>query len=207
MSNITTLIFDFEKVLLSQDQAKARDILLKSASPHDPIRSIEQLIVPAMEKIGRGWESGEVALSQIYMSSRICEELIDEIMTSSDLVRRKNPRLAIAVLHDYHLLGKRIVYSVLRAGGWDVLDYGQIEAETLVKKAKKDHIDILFISTLMLPSALRVKDVRLGLSRDVKIIVGGAPFRLDETLWKEVGADAMGYHASDVLSILSGQLK
>ena len=49
-------------------------------------------------------------------------------------------------------------------------------------------------------SALKVKEVveKLSdLSEDVKIIVGGAPFRFDEKLWKDVHADAMGNSASE----------
>jgi hypothetical protein len=33
-------------------------------------------------------------------------------------------------------------------------------------------------------------------------VVGGAPFRFDDQLWREVGADAMGLSASDALKIL-----
>ena len=203
---MSVLVQEFEDVLLSHNRTRAREILLKSAAQENPIQFVEHLIVPVMERIGVGWEAGDVALSQVYMSGLICEELMEDIIAASGNGRKSNPRLAIAVLHDYHLLGKRIVMSVLCAGGWNVQDYGQIETEALVKRVEEDHIDIVLISTLMLPSALRVKDVRQALNRDVKIVVGGAPFRLDETLWKEVGADAMGRNASDVIGILSGEL-
>jgi methanogenic corrinoid protein MtbC1 len=57
----------------------------------------------------------------------------------------------------------------------------------------------------MLPSALRVKDVKQGFikaGKEVKIAVGGAPFRLDPQLWKEVGADMGGRTASDAIDIV-----
>ena len=58
----------------------------------------------------------------------------------------------------------------------------------------------------MLSSALQVRKVRDLIGRmhlPIKLIVGGAPFRFDGQLWKEVGADAMGYSAVDALEIMN----
>ncbi len=108
--------------------------------------------------------------------------------------------MAIAVLDDYHLLGKRIVHSVLRAGGYDLHDYGRVTVDEAVRRTGEDRIRILLISTLMLPSALHVRDLVMRLKsarREVKVIVGGAPFLFDPQLWREVHADAMGRSASE----------
>ena len=110
--------------------------------------------------------------------------------------------MAIAVLEDYHLLGKRIVYSTLRASGFELLDYGRMDLEELANQAQEDSVEILLISTLMLCSALRVKDLR-GRLPGMKIVVGGAPFRFDDQLWKEVGADATSATASGAVSIIT----
>jgi methanogenic corrinoid protein MtbC1 len=41
----------------------------------------------------------------------------------------------------------------------------------------------------------------------VKILVGGAPFLMDSTLWKEVGADEMGKSAADNIAIIDRWIK
>jgi len=119
--------------------------------------------------------------------------------------------MAIAVLQDHHALGKRIVYSVLRAGGYRVLDFGQgLSIEKLVRKTVENQIEVLLISTLMLPSALKVTSVKEKLIAEgvqTKIVVGGAPFRLDSDLWKRVNADACGKNASDVIKTIQFVLK
>jgi methanogenic corrinoid protein MtbC1 len=196
----------FEQALLSLDRLAARNILLESGGPEAPLHLVEKLVVPALERIGAGWEQGQVALSQVYMSGRICEELVDTLLPPYALDRKNRPKMAIAVLQDYHLLGKRIVYSVLRASGFELLDYGRVDVDDLVGRVSQDGVEVLLISVLMLPSALRVKDMRARLQAigsDVKIVVGGAPFRLDDQLWKEVGADAMGREASEAVGILA----
>ena len=61
------------------------------------------------------------------------------------------------------------------------------------------------ISVLILPSALKVKQVCSRLKdsgADVKVVVGGAPFLFDAQLWREIGADAMGSSASEAVAIV-----
>ena len=118
-----------------------------------------------------------------------------------------NPRsaIAIATLDDYHVLGKRIVLSALRSSGFAVRDYGQGTAEEIGARAIGDGIDILLVSTLMLPSALRVRDVRSLLSRQgsrARVVVGGAPFRMDDRLGLEVGADEVGTNTAEAIAIV-----
>ncbi len=114
--------------------------------------------------------------------------------------------MAIATLADYHFLGKRIVYSALRASGYGLLDYGRVEVAEVVDRVKNDRIDIVLLSTLMLPSALLVREVRSAMDAAglaTRIVVGGAPFRFDARLWKEVGADAMGANASQAIELVA----
>lgn len=200
------LLDQFEQALLAVDRVAARDVLMRSANGNPPYQFLDQLIVPALERIGQGWEQGRVALAQVYMSGRICEQLVDTIIPSDVPGVRSQPKMAIVVLEDQHLLGKRIVYSVLRSSGFSLLDYGSLRVDDVVRRAQKDQVEVLLVSTLMLPSALRVKELRTKLdseSANVKIVVGGAPFRFDESLWREVGANAMGRTAVDAVSIIA----
>ncbi len=197
-------INQLEAALLSVDSISSEEILNKHRNI-PPIELIEQLVMPVLDRIGSGWEKGTVALSQVYMSGKFIEEWVDTILPSGDPNRKYQPKLAIAVLEDYHMLGKRIVYSVLRASSFDLKDYGHISVRELVTKVKEDKIEVLLISTLMLPSALKVRELKdelIKTNSKVKIIVGGAPFRFDDKLWNEVGADAMALDAYDSINII-----
>ncbi|MBK1646408.1 cobalamin-binding protein [Thiocapsa imhoffii] len=195
----------FLDALLSMDRVVARRMLVDLNPEAALIDIVEPLVVPALERIGVLWEQGEVSLSQVYMSGRICEEIIDELLPACDLRRIDQPAMAIAVLDDHHFLGKRMVCSVLRASGYELKDYGAVDGRTLVERVMRDQIRILLISTLMLPSALRVRAVKDALERmgcRPLIVVGGAPFRFDAELWREVGADAMAGTAAEGISIV-----
>ncbi len=201
----TVLIEELKDALLSSDEKKASRILSDSENQYKPLAFVEAVIVPVLDHIGQGWANDQYALSQVYMSGRICEDLVDGILPEKSEIRKIRPKMAIALLSDYHSLGSRIVWAVLRASGYHFISYGRIEADELVENIIEDRLEVVLISVLMLPSALQVKDVVHGLRRagcNAKIVVGGAPFRLDKNLWTEVGADAVGFTASDALSIV-----
>ncbi len=208
---MTLDINQFEQYLLSMNKNAARTLLVELKNSIGAIESVEELVVPVMLRLGSKWETGEVALSQVYMTGRICEELVDEILPPADPGRKGQPRMAIALFSDYHFLGKRIVYTLLRSSGYELYDYGQVETvEELAGRIRDDGIEIILISVLMLNSALRLKELTKLLKeerRGVKVVVGGAPFRFDRELWREIGADAMGgsaYEALEIIERISG---
>jgi methanogenic corrinoid protein MtbC1 len=202
---MTELVNDFQEVLLSLDRLSVKQILDDQLERMTPIKFIEDVVVVALDRIGARWNEGTVSLSQVYMTGRICEDLVDELLPPESPERKDKPNMAICVLSDHHKLGKIILYAIIRASGFDLLDYGTIEVDDLIARVNRDKIEIILISALMLPSALKVKQVKEKLTDtglDVKIIVGGAPFLFDDKLWKEVGADAMCRTASEAVPVI-----
>lgn len=197
---------EFQKALLQIDRIKAAEIFERIYLEYNNFEMLERLTVDALERIGSGWEDGQISLSQVYMGGIICEELVGKYMPKSNLSYKNKPKMAIAVLLDHHSLGKRIVFSVLRAGGYDLADFGQgLGVEEIVEKTLEADLDILLISTLMLSSALKVQNVVESLRKNgssVKVVVGGAPFRLDDNLWKKVNAHAHGKNGANVTKII-----
>lgn len=203
----------FRESLESLDRVRADEIFQQAMEKLSPIQAVEQLVVPALEKMGESWLDGRLALSQIYLSGRTCEELVERVLPPSDPDRKHQPRSAIVVLSDHHMLGKRIVYSIMRASGFELFDYGRMDTEQLIERTLSDKLKVLLISVLLLPSALKVRQVSTALKAanpGIKIVVGGAPFSFDRQLWREVGADAMGSSAADAIAIVTqwmGEMK
>jgi trimethylamine corrinoid protein len=192
----------FMHAVLSMDKIAAERILHENRERTGAADWVETVVSPALEEIGSDWERGDLALSQVYTASRICEDLVTRLMPSAANDTEGPIRTAIVVLDDYHMLGKRIVHSVVRASGIAILDYGRLDADELVRRTRADGVRVLLISTLMLPAALAVKDVKTRLGDDVKLLVGGAPYRLDDQLWREVGADGVGRNSADAVRAL-----
>jgi methanogenic corrinoid protein MtbC1 len=196
----------FKRALLTLDDGEARWLVDGVCAGRPAIEVIESVVAPALEQLGLAWEAGTVALSQVYMAGRLCEKIVNAMLPEQkEAPGVPRSPLAIATLDDYHLLGKRIVLAALRASGFAVRDYGQGSAEEISARAVADGVGILLVSTLMLPSALRVKDLRALLARrgsTARLVVGGAPFRMDPRLGAEVGADEVGTNTGEALAIV-----
>lgn len=192
--------------LLSVDKLRAKDVLIEASKAYQPIEIVERIIVPSLEQIGEGWITDTVSLSQVYMSGKICSEILDDVIPHEHINRKQQLKIAIATLEDFHTLGKQIVKTFLQASGFEIIDYGSgISVDSLVERTIRDKIDVLLISVLMLPSALSIKDVRRKFREAhsaVIIVVGGAPFNFDEELYKEVEADYVGKTVSDAINII-----
>lgn len=202
MDELTARLYD---ALIALDRPAAEALFEDASRQFSPLQAAEQLIVPALARMGHEWNAGQLALSQIYMASRICEDIVTRVLPPMAPERKSQPRHAIVVLSNYHMLGKRIVLSVMRASGFDTIDFGQMEVDEVVERVIAEDVKILLVSVLLLPAALKVKAVREALvarDRQVRIVVGGAPFQFDPQLWQEIGADAMGRNAAEAVAIV-----
>ncbi|MDD1622001.1 MAG: cobalamin-dependent protein [Methylococcaceae bacterium] len=199
------LALEFYEALALLDRPRVEALFQQAISQKVPMQVVEELITPLLIRLGDEWSAGKIALSQIYMASRICEDIVERVLPAMAVERKAYPPMAIVVLNDYHTLGKRIVLSVMQASGFDVLDYGRMDVDALVGRILADGVKYLLVSVLMLPAALKVKTLRAALDArgaQVRIVVGGAPFLFDSELWREVGADAMGCNAADAVTIV-----
>lgn len=196
----------YKSALLSVDKVRAEEILRDALTIFStPVEVAELCLAPVLEQMGDAWENGHFALSQIYMASRISEDLVERILPPPLEMHGDSPRIVLALLEDHHMLGKRLVQSALRLAGIPVLDWQRVTTEELIARAIQERPDLILISTLMLRAALHVRDVREGLDRAglaIPIYVGGAPFRLDPLLWREVGASAMGANSTEAIHLV-----
>ncbi len=206
MNTAESISQELEETLLSLDRIQAESLITNLVSKMSFASVVERNIIPSMESIGRKWEKGEVALSQVFMGGKILEEIVDKLMPVTDKLRGDDPNIALVLYKDHHILGMRIVASILKASGYAIKNYGQqYDISDLITKIKEDEIEILLISVLMLNSALDIKNLTAQIKMEklaTKVVVGGAPFRFDEKLGAEIGADYYSTQASQVLDII-----
>jgi methanogenic corrinoid protein MtbC1 len=192
---------DLISALITMDRLAIRDIIHPADRKVQKNEIIDAIVVPALEEIGRRWEAGTLAISQVYMAGILIEEAITAFYPDTQSDGEKSSGIATVVLEDYHMLGERIVSAHLIGAGYFPVRYGRKEVRELIPLVLRDNIRYLLISTLMLSSAMKVKEVvSLLAGKGVTVIVGGAPFRIDPELGKEVGADRVCFTASDAVT-------
>jgi methanogenic corrinoid protein MtbC1 len=186
---------EIEDAILGVDRLKFHRIVDEFKDSDE--LNFEEILVTVMDRIGNRWENGELALSQVYMSGVLCEEALNGKVAEHP-EECHDCGIGLVVFEDHHTLGKKMVASYLKMNGYCFTDMGIGKSiDEILEQVERCGIRILLISTLMLPAALRIKKLREKLDPDVRIIVGGAPFRIDQELWRQVGADGFGKTASE----------
>lgn len=200
-------VHEFMHALLEMDRLGAGRVLERWTSGGDGLLNATALVSRALERIGDKWELGEASLAQVYLTAKTCEELLRP-WTQANAVPAGD--WALVVLEDHHVLGATLVRTALSCAGLAPAWWGTLETAATIDRVLAERPSTLLVSTLMLRSALLVGKLTDALRRagsTTRIVVGGAPFRLEETLWQEVGADAVGRTAADAVALIQSPVR
>lgn len=177
-----------------------------------------KIVIPAIEQMIKSFsEDFDANLAQHFMAAQIASEVVEKMIPHFKQVPITKGRVVIgSAAGDLHTLGKRIVIGCLKAMMIDVLDLGvNVSAERFVDAALEYQAQIIGISAMMAHTArgeggcLRVRQIlkERGLEKQIRIIVGGAPFRFDPELYQQIGADAWSENGISAGHIIAELLK
>ncbi len=88
------LLAEFEKALIDVDAPGAEKLFKAGIKSTSPLEFMDDVMVPAIENIGSRWDEGKIALSQMFMATRISEKLVNDLPPPAP-VREGQPKLAI----------------------------------------------------------------------------------------------------------------
>ncbi|MFW9779881.1 MAG: B12-binding domain-containing protein [Candidatus Heimdallarchaeota archaeon] len=163
----------------------------------DPLRVIDEVLNPTMEKIGDQFDKMEIFLPELMVAAQAMQAATSVLMAQikeSTIKTTKKGTVVIGTVHgDIHEIGKDIVKVMLEVAGFDVFDLGKdVPSMQFVQKAEEVGADVIALSSLMTTTMTSQKEVlelltALGKRDDYVVIVGGAP--TSEKWQKEIGAD------------------
>lgn len=179
-----------------------------------PMDILEDGLRPAMEEVGKKFESLEIFLPEMMKAADAMAagvEILQPRLASGKHEVKKGLILLGTVEGDVHDIGKNIVAIMLRGAGFEVVDLGyDVSVLTFAEKAIEVRPDIVGMSTLMTSTMVHMPRVITALEernlRDkVKVIVGGAPVLPD---WaREIGADGYGENAVEAVNLAKELVK
>lgn len=198
--NIASLVVGLEEDAALAAVGEALD------SGTEPLDIVEQLRC-GMSEVGRRFEAREYFLSELVMSAEIFKEamaLIEPRLTAGAGPFRGSLVIG-TVKGDIHDIGKNIVASLLRCGGYEVFDIGvDVAPEAFVEKLKATGAGLLALSGLLTIGFDSMKETvdclqGAGLRDTVKVIIGGGP--VNEQVLKYAGADAWGRDVAEAVRL------
>ncbi len=174
-----------------------------------PLEIIENYIVPALDEVGKDYETGKLFLPQLIKSAEAAKsafEVLSLLMENSGDTseKAKEPVILATVYGDVHDIGKNIVKTIFENYNFNVIDLGKdVPPEKIIEAVEKGRVHVVGLSALMTTTVASMKDTITKLKvacPDVKVIAGGAV--LTQELAKYAGADFYARDAMEGVRIL-----
>lgn len=185
-------LFDAVVKGLSESAYSAAKELLKEK---EPLALIDNDLIPALDKVGQGFENKTLFLPQLLMSAEAAKagfDAIKEILAKKGTVSSSKGTIVIATVKgDIHDIGKNIVKVLLENYSFHVIDLGKdVSPELIVQTAVENNVKLIGLSALMTTTVanmeVTIKQLKVALP-DCKVMVGGAV--LTQTYADMIGAD------------------
>ena len=160
-----------------EDTEAARQLVDK------PIEVIEGPLMDGMNEVGELFGDGKMFLPQVVKSARVMKQavahLVPFIEEEKDIRTSSKGKILMATVKgDVHDIGKNIVGVVLQCNNYEVIDLGvMVPAETILRTAIDENVDIIGLSGLITPSLDEMVHVASEMSRmkiTKPLLIGGA---------------------------------
>lgn len=187
--------------IISGDDSMSRACATQALETLEADSVINDMIIPALDRVGEKFEKGEFFLPQLMRSAAAASAAVDVIRESkkeSDTQTGEKIILA-TVKGDIHDIGKNIVKMVLSNYGYDIIDLGRdVSPEDIVKCAAENQVKLIGLSALMTTTLSSMEDTIAAIRESghkCKIMIGGAVLTPEYS--EKIGAD---FYAKDAKS-------
>ena len=181
-----------EKCIFDRDKINIIPLVDEAMKEYPAEVIINEILMNAMKQVGDKLDSGEMVLPYVLQSAEVMKKAIDhleEFLPKNSASSRGKVLLA-TVSGDVHDIGKNLVKMILVNNGFSVIDLGkQVPIETIVAEAKKNHVDAIGLSALLVSTARHMKTCVQSMhdaGLDYPILIGGAP--TNKRFAKEISA-------------------
>lgn len=195
-----TSAFSLEDMIIhglkDEVQAKTKEVL----QVHDAMDVINNMIIPALNNVGKDYEKNLIFLPQLIQSAETTKKAFEVVKSTFHVDSQvKGPVMMCTVEGDIHDIGKNIVKVVLESYGYQVIDLGKdVKVEKVVEAYHQHHPKIIGLSALMTTTVVNMQKTIEALHQagcDCPIWVGGAV--LTQEIADEIGAD---YYSEDAMA-------
>ena len=168
---------------------------------------INQMLIPALDKVGFEFEKGKIFLPQLIQSAGVAQiafgKIKEKLIKENKSPISKGKIVLATVKGDIHDIGKNIVKVLLENYGYSVIDLGRdVDFQAVVDAVKVHNCKLVGLSALM-TTTLKSMEKTIALIRennlDCKIMVGGAVLTPDYAI--KIGADFYAKDAREPVDI------
>jgi len=178
----------------------------------DPVKAINEGLVPGMNVIGDMYNRKEVFLPQVLVAAKVMYGGLDVLLPAIPVNEMNDlKKCGTAVVEgDVHDIGKNIVKTMLTAGGYTTIDMGKdVPTSAVVEITKKEKLNAVCLSTLMTPTLESMRSSVKALKdasppSGFAVTVGGPPTA--GGFAEEIGADHRDDDAQSCVKWMHGHV-
>ena len=169
----------------------------------EPLRIVQDEIIPALNIVGVGFENKTVYLPQLLMSAEAAKSAFEVIKANmlGDKTGGKCGFVIATVKGDIHDIGKNIVKLLLENYGFEVTDLGRdVSSKMILEEVVRLHAPLVGLSALMTTTVPAMEETIKLLHEKApwcKIVVGGAVLNRDYA--DAIGADKYAKDAMETV--------
>ena len=189
---------------LAGDRRAALNITLEALRAGSTVTDIYQdILQPAQYEIGRLWERNVITVAREHAATAVTQYVIARLYEHfPPAEENRGNALITGVRGELHQVGANMVADVLEADGWNVRFLGtQLPHRDILDAVAEHEPRLVGISAAIVANMEAVADLisalRERFDSDMRIIVGGAAFRFEASVWRELGADGHGRDLRD----------
>lgn len=178
-----------------------------------PGRLYLEVLTPAMEEVGRLWETAQIGVAQEHLATQITQSILARLAPSLEQQVAQQPRLALVsgTPHELHAIGARMVADFLEAAGWEVLLLGpDVPQGEIVGLARQRRPDVVALSTSLSFNLLAAGRVFAALRAHCEpvplLVAGGRAYEHDAARARLMGADVFAGDPETLVAELAARL-
>lgn len=196
--------------LLKGDRNNALSLVLDEVKTGVPVKEMYlQIFQPVQYEIGRLWQTNKISVAQEHYCTGATQLVMSQLYPYLFTGERKDRKMVTTcVSGELHEMGARMVTDFFEMQGWDTYYLGaNMPIEGVINFLSETKPQCLAISATMTfhVSAVEemIKKIKSSpeVSSDLKIIVGGYPFKVAEGLWKNIGANGFAPNADEAVQL------
>lgn len=193
--------------LLDGDRRSASRLILDAVEEGVPVKDIYLYVFqPSQYEVGRLWQINEITVAQEHFCTAATQLIMSQLYPHIFSTERVGKSIvATTIGGDMHEIGIRMVSDFFEMEGWDTFYLGaNSPSSDVIAEIIKRNADMLAISVTMTNFLSRARELIKSVREqpeceNVKILIGGRPFKILDELWRTFGADGFARNAQEAV--------
>jgi 5-methyltetrahydrofolate--homocysteine methyltransferase len=167
-------------MVLHRKKEGIEDALDVAGVRDNPVRVLNEVLLPAMKEVGDKFGAGELILPFVLQSAEVMKKAVKHLEGFLEKAEgyTKGKVVLATVYGDVHDIGKSLVNTILSNNGYTVFDLGkQVPVNTIIEKALEVGADAIGLSALLVSTSKQMPLCVQELDKrgiHLPVLIGGA---------------------------------